>query len=143
DHDLCDGEEACAGVLGCQEGEATSCDDANACTDDSCDAERGCTHTDNTNPCDDGSVCTSGDSCDGGLCVGGLTPDCNDGNSCTDDSCNPQMGCFHVSNSTCGANPKGQGYWKRLGRGPHPSGDFFTAMDIDCVSNSCALASVS
>jgi len=41
-------------------------------------------------PCGDNNPCTTNDACDGaGLCVGGPAPNCDDGNACTDDSCNP------------------------------------------------------
>ncbi|MFQ5479240.1 MAG: hypothetical protein ACE5E4_11560, partial [Candidatus Binatia bacterium] len=49
--------------------------------------------------CDDGSACTTGDTCISGICVGGAAPDCNDGNPCTDDSCNPASGCASVANA--------------------------------------------
>jgi hypothetical protein len=48
--------------------------------------------------CDDGDNCTLQSTCDGGSCVGGLPVNCNDGNPCTDDSCDAAMGCVHSSN---------------------------------------------
>ena len=39
------------------------------------------------------------DACSGGACVGGPPLDCNDGNVCTDDSCNPVSGCIHANNT--------------------------------------------
>ena len=48
--------------------------------------------------CDDGSVCTSGDHCAGGACVGEVM-DCGDGNPCTTDTCDPVDGCAHVVSS--------------------------------------------
>jgi hypothetical protein len=74
--------------------------------------------------------------------VGGTPPNCNDGNSCTNDACDPASGCVHTSNNTCGANPHGRGYWKRLCRGPHPSGDFYTMVDVDCLNNTCTFGSI-
>ncbi len=49
-------------------------------------------------PCEDGSLCTIADFCDNGECIG--TPvNCSDGNSCTDDSCNPNNGnCINTPN---------------------------------------------
>ena len=35
----------------------------------------------------------------GGTCVGGPAPNCNDGNVCTDDSCNPATGCVNANNT--------------------------------------------
>jgi hypothetical protein len=50
-------------------------------------------------PCDDGNECTLGEACVAGKCVGGATPNCDDGELCTDDSCDPDTGCTHVNNS--------------------------------------------
>jgi hypothetical protein len=47
--------------------------------------------------CDDGSVCTvAPDSCDGAGTCSGPALDCNDGDPCTVDSCDPKTGCAHV-----------------------------------------------
>ena len=43
--------------------------------------------------CDDGDPCTSGDACDGLLCVGSVRVDCDDGLACTDDACDGAGGC--------------------------------------------------
>jgi len=51
---------------------------------------------DNT-PCTDNDVCTQGDACQSGTCRPGTTVNCNDGNDCTTDSCNPQTGCANAS----------------------------------------------
>lgn len=85
----------------CQfEASGSSCaDDGNPCTDDFCDAAGSCTHPANTDPCDDGDVCSTGDVCSGGACQGGPPFNCDDGNVCTDDFCNPQTGCAHTNNS--------------------------------------------
>ena len=48
--------------------------------------------------CSDSSLCTSGDLCASGTCSGALVS-CDDGNSCTADSCDPATGCKH-SNTT-------------------------------------------
>jgi hypothetical protein len=48
--------------------------------------------------CDDANLCTRADACLAGVCSGQpLVPkvDCNDHNRCTDDSCDPERGCFH------------------------------------------------
>src|SRR5262249_35139158 len=37
--------------------------------------------------------------CVGGSCAGGPPPNCNDGNVCTTDSCNPASGCTHANNT--------------------------------------------
>ena len=94
------------------------CDDHNPCTDDLCDPLIGCVHVANdANACSDANVCTTSDHCAGGLCVGMLLS-CDDGDICTDDTCDPLTGCAHAANNapcddgnvctsgdTCGASP--------------------------------------
>ena len=144
DGNACTANDQCAGGA-CHAGPAADCDDRNPCTTDGCDPASGCFHLANSGqPCSDGNACTVNDACDaaGTACAGGPPADCNDGNTCTDDSCNPLSGCLHASNNTCGASPRGLGYWDRLCRGPHPSGDTYTQVDVDCVKESCVFASV-
>jgi hypothetical protein len=44
-------------------------------------------------PCDDGDVCTVGDACDGlGGCKATGRLNCDDGNPCTRDDCDPATG---------------------------------------------------
>jgi plastocyanin len=89
----------------------SGCDDRNSCTDDSC-TEIGCASSNNTVPCSDGNFCTLGDACNGGSCQPGTgTPDCDDHEPCTDDSCNPASGCVHTSNSSVAyGDADGDGY---------------------------------
>ena len=49
-------------------------------------------------PCDDGNGCTVGDHCVDGQC-GGAPMACEDGDVCTDDACDPAVGCVHVPNA--------------------------------------------
>jgi hypothetical protein len=96
----CSDGDACTQDDHCQDGEckgtAVSCDDNNVCTDDSCDAALGCLHTDKAGTCDDGDACTTGDTCSGGKCQPGAVPlDCEDGNECTVDTCDPATGCVN------------------------------------------------
>ena len=78
----------------------TACaSDNNVCTNDTCDAAGACQHVANTATCDDANACTTNDQCQGGTCVGGAPPNCNDGNGCTDDSCNSSSGCVHTNNT--------------------------------------------
>ncbi len=49
-------------------------------------------------PCDDENACTVGDQCLEGQCVGGVPANCNDGNPCTDDSCDAPVGCVSTPN---------------------------------------------
>lgn len=80
-----------------------SCDDGSACTDDSCDvAKGGCLWMGKP----DGTVCSvpgtnlciESSKCKVGKCVappvGGLG--CEDGNVCTNDVCDPKVGCTHA-----------------------------------------------
>ncbi len=85
----CNGEEVC--VAGeCQTGTAVDCDDGVPCTVDSCnETTDSCDHIANNAYCDDGSFCNGVESCDVELgCQAGTPVDCNDGVSCTNDSCN-------------------------------------------------------
>ncbi|MFQ5479338.1 MAG: hypothetical protein ACE5E4_12060, partial [Candidatus Binatia bacterium] len=98
DGDACTTGDSCA-VGVCVGGAPANCDDGNVCTDDSCDPAAGCTSASNTAACNDGDACTTVDACVGGLCVGGVAPNCDDGNVCTDDSCVPAAGCTSVGNT--------------------------------------------
>ncbi len=100
DGNVCTMGDQCAGGQ-CQAGAEAECDDGNVCTDDSCLPGIGCLHQFNTNPCNDLNECTAGDECKAGLCAGLSPVSCNDGNLCTDDSCNPSAGCSYKHN----ANP--------------------------------------
>jgi hypothetical protein len=98
DASLCTVADYCLGGV-CQPGKAVDCSDGNACTEDSCNPLVGCLHTANVKPCDDLAPCTLGDMCTGGVCVGSIPEDCNDGNVCTDDFCIPLAGCSYQVNS--------------------------------------------
>ena len=78
---------------------AAECDDQNPCTDDRCDPAVGCINENNTAACDDGDACTLLDLCSGGECRAGVPVDCDDGNLCTDDGCDPATGCFNEYNT--------------------------------------------
>ena len=103
----------------------TTClDDGNVCTDDTCDGQGNCTHPNNTAPCTDGIFCNGTDVCAGGVCTHAGNPcangpacdrscheetkDCHDaggtscpddGNVCTDDTCDGNGGCAHPNNT--------------------------------------------
>jgi Dictyostelium (slime mold) repeat len=120
DGDVCNGTQVCDPSTGtCGPIPAPSCDDGNPCTADACDPTAGCTHANAAAPCDDGDACTAddtcrdgactgtavacddGDACNGvetcdpatGLCRAGPAPVCDDGSSCTIDTCDPALGC--------------------------------------------------
>lgn len=77
------------------------CDDGNPCTDDSCDAVAGCVNSGVQQfgqPCDDEDACTVPDLCDfEGNCTPGFVVNCDDADPCTDDLCDPAIGCVHES----------------------------------------------
>jgi len=100
----CDDKNACTTGDHCENSLCAvtgivDCDDGNPCTDDACDPKLGCVHLANILPCDDGTVCTVGDTCVDKKCVSGLPLGCNDSNGCTDDSCDPKLGCLHANNT--------------------------------------------
>ncbi len=98
DGDLCTFGDVCAKGA-CATGSAKNCADGEACTIDSCDSKTGaCIFTAVlAGKCEDGNLCTINDICDLGKCVAGAPRDCNDGNSCTTDSCDAVSGdCVHL-----------------------------------------------
>jgi hypothetical protein len=82
-------------------GATKSCDDGNPCTEDSCKSDTGCKNV----PATDGSNCAPGDACinpstcSAGKCTVGAKANCDDGNPCTTDSCDPKTGCVWAPNS--------------------------------------------
>jgi hypothetical protein len=97
-----------------------SCNDGNACTSDSCDTiTGGCIHSpvncDDGNACngketcdpaagcrpgiplacDDGNACNGVEICVSGSCQRGTPPVCYDEIACTEDSCDPAVGCVY------------------------------------------------
>ena len=100
----CNDDNKCTSGDHCEGGKCVStsvlfCDDDNPCTADSCNPAIGCLHEFNDSPCSDGNQCTVNDSCDAGQCVAGEALDCGDSNPCTNDSCNPLVGCKHTNNA--------------------------------------------
>ncbi len=98
DGEVCTINDVCTNGL-CQGSGPLVCNDGNPCTDDTCQAGLGCAFVANTAPCDDQSACTTDDTCSDGVCVGGPAPDCDDANICTDDGCDPDIGCLHLANN--------------------------------------------
>ena len=100
----CDDGNACTDGDHCEDGVCIFdgplvCNDGDACTNDSCDPAAGCLFTLNAAPFDDDDICTLADHCHLGECVGGVELICDDGDDCTDDSCNPELGCQFVLNA--------------------------------------------
>jgi len=86
---------------------AAHCNDSNLCTDDSCGAGNLCVNTpDNSNNPNDGLYCNGVEvACENGEIIvdGGSIPNCDDGKTCTTDSCNEAGdNCQYLVNSnTC------------------------------------------
>ncbi len=85
----CNGAEVCNGAAGCGSGSVPVLNDNIPCTADSCDELNDrIVHTPNDFMCKDGLYCNGFERCDASLgCVAGTTVVCNDGISCTVDSC--------------------------------------------------------
>lgn len=101
DNNPCTTGDVCSSGV-CRGTGTVNCDDGNPCTTDSCQPGVGCVHTSVTNgtACNDNSVCTTGDSCQSGVCIGGSTISCpDDGNVCTIAACHPATGCYQTNNS--------------------------------------------
>jgi hypothetical protein len=98
DANLCDGQEFCNSAGMCVAGIPLTCDDGNLCTIDSCDPATGCVATPNVGAsCSDGNLCNGNETCNAiGACTAGTPLSCNDGQSCTNDSCDPSLGCAHT-----------------------------------------------
>ena len=95
----CTTGETCKGGT-CKTAIGIGCNDGNACTKDACaPGNNGCTNTLTTGACDDGTACTVGETCATGVCAGGKAETCQDGNPCTNDSCDIAKGCSHLPNS--------------------------------------------
>ena len=75
------------------------CLDGDPCTNDLCDATLGCLHLPTDATCSDAMICTVGDTCAQGVCLSGSVTNCDDENVCTNDACDPTLGCQHVFNS--------------------------------------------
>ncbi|MGM0577072.1 MAG: hypothetical protein ACQEXJ_15210 [Myxococcota bacterium] len=83
----------------CVPGSTDGCEDDNACTDDVCQ-EGTCAHIVlHGIPCEDGDACSVDDVCSAGHCAPGAQRECDDGNPCTADSCDPVTGCEHTAMS--------------------------------------------
>jgi hypothetical protein len=102
DGDACNGAETCQSAT-CVSGSPPDCSDTNPCTLDLCDPASGCIHpgVPNGTACGDSDVCNGIEACQSGSCVTGAAPNCDDGNACTIDDCNPLTGCAHTQIPGC------------------------------------------
>jgi hypothetical protein len=98
--DVCFSSEACLEGA-CTGGVEQNCDDDNACTLDVCVTNVGCEHQPAPGKaCDDGDPCTSGDVCQGTVCVGpNNSCVCGDGFCAASESCSS---CPNDCGSCCG-----------------------------------------
>ena len=83
-------------------------DDGNQCTLDQCNGTGTCQHPNSPGGtgCNDGNLCTTGEQCVAGSCVGGVATVCNDNDACTTDTCEPTIGCLFdvsVESPECGS----------------------------------------
>ena len=131
DGNLCNGAETCTPPGGCHSGQLVSCptgqvcqpqtgqcvtrpctnvpgecNDDNPCTTDAC-VNFACTSTPVTNgqPCANSNQCDGAETCQGGVCSPGAPPTCDDGDLCTEDSCDAALGCQHADVPGCCETP--------------------------------------
>ena len=100
DGDVCTIDDLCsAGVCG---GTLLDCSSLNdVCNIGVCNPTSGGCEAQPANEggsCDDGNACTTGDACNAGICLGGSDLICDDINVCTDDACDPVVGCVFTDN---------------------------------------------
>ncbi|MFT5429573.1 MAG: hypothetical protein ACI9OJ_000244 [Myxococcota bacterium] len=105
--DLCDDgsvctTDYCAPETGVCSTALITCDDGEPCTANNCSALDGCEFPIllDQSPCDDGDACWTQKWCQAGDCSGGLS-DCDDGQPCTLDTCDPTTGDCAYSPVTC------------------------------------------
>ena len=60
------------------------------------------TMCDDDGDCADGNICNGAESCVAGLCIDGMVLDCDDGVTCTTDTCDALLGCENVGNCPVG-----------------------------------------
>jgi len=100
DGNPCTSAESCSGGT-CVPTAFKDCNDDNVCTKDSCDIKVGCVYENLTSACTDSNVCTNGDVCGGGKCTPGPALACDDGKSCTIDTCDVIKGCVFTPTQDC------------------------------------------
>ncbi|WP_170229912.1 hypothetical protein [Polyangium fumosum] len=92
--------QACQVVGGMAQCYTPMCDDQNPCTVDAV-VGGSCQHTPlaNGTACQT-SLCIVDQACQAGVCAGGSPRVCDDGNACTDDSCDLAVGCVATNDNT-------------------------------------------
>jgi hypothetical protein len=96
DRCYCTGRERCQGGV-CVAG-VSPCDDGVACTVETCEeTSQTCESAEDDARCDDLDDCTGVEICDAEVgCIAGIPMACGDGDSCTIDSCDTELGCQHT-----------------------------------------------
>jgi hypothetical protein len=116
--DICDPDETCTGTPGAACPSDNIASAGTVCRTDAgdCDVEEVCSgNADEACPVDDfepagtdcpnSTLCDGDEACDGaGNCVGGVTPDCDDGSSCTVDTCDASLGCLNTATPVLGCD---------------------------------------
>ena len=110
--DSCDGNGACLANDVPAGTSMAGCDDGIACTFEQCNGAGGCQNPPKSygTSCDDATVCNGHEYCSGaGACLSGSAPDCDDGDVCSQDSCDPLSGCTNDFEpaATCSTGLKG------------------------------------
>jgi hypothetical protein len=84
----------------CIDAEPVCVTDGNPCT--VCDPTNGCTSLDATAiaGCDDGKACNGAEQCVAGVCQSQPSPECDDGDPCTDDGCTDPQGCTQTDKTS-------------------------------------------
>jgi len=146
DGDACTTGDTCGGGS-CQGGVPLVCDDDNGCTDDTCDPASGCIFSDNTSPCDDGIFCNGADTCASGACTVHVGDPCVGGPECADQCNEAADGCFAVSGTPCADDGNactndtcnGAGVCSHPGNAaPCDDGIFCNGLDT-CAAGACSL----
>jgi|GEM_PF-2143047 len=103
DGDKCNGTLACVdGACVADPATVVTCPAAAGCTQFACEKETGeCVEAQAADGtlCEDTDACTQGSTCLAGACKGGAPVICDDTNLCTDDHCDPVVGCQYGYNT--------------------------------------------
>lgn len=127
------------------------CNDGNPCTDDVCDPAAGtCARTTREGACDDRNICTTGEFCSNGNCLGGSPANCGWGGQCGLSICLPyEQRCLIADQSPTGCPPPGEcgnhydcvnGFCRFVqGSGPLPCSDGNPCTTEFCVRGGCTV----
>ena len=138
--------DICTGGF-CLPGAPANCNDNNRCTADSCDPLSGCVHVPVSadTPCDNSNACDGVENCDGyGTCVSSYALQCDDHVLCTEDFCDPAVGCsyrMYPAGTSCSDGDACNGVELCDGNGGCAPGAPLTCNDSNpCTYDSCSPA---